>query len=130
MVGLTSAENFFKEIFTAYLKDEIVKTEHPGVFHAVPLGYWETCDARQWGIVENICEKGLRVRSDVSMPIGAELRIRVFCRLGCNFDEFQSLVKISGKEPCWEGGWEAFEYELEWIGPSGHILGVLSFPPG
>ena len=93
----------------------MVKTERSGVFHIVPLGYWETCDARQWGIIGSISEKSLRVRSDVSMPVGAELRIRVFCKLGYDFDQFQTLVEITGKEPCWEGGWEAFEYELEFI---------------
>jgi len=99
----------------AYLKDETVTKERLGVFHTVPLGYWETCDARQWGVIESIGKGGLRVRSDVSMPIGVELRIRVFYRLGCDFDEFQTLVKITGRDPCWEGGWEAFEYEFEFI---------------
>ena len=90
-------------------------TGHSGIFHVAPLGYWETCDACQWGVIENIREKSLRIRSDASMPIGAELGIRVFCRLGCDFDEFETLVKIIGQEPCWEGDWEAFEYEFEFI---------------
>jgi hypothetical protein len=101
--------------FAAYLKDETVKTEHSEVFQIAYLGYWETYDARQWGIIEGITDKSLRVRSDVNMPIGAKLRIRVFRILGLDFDNFQALVKITEKDPCWEGGLEAYEYELEFI---------------
>ena len=93
----------------------MVKTERSGVFHIVPLGYWETCDARQWGIIGSISEKGIRVHSDINMPIGAKLRIRIFRTLGYEFDKFQALVKITGKDLCWKGGSEAYEYELEFI---------------
>ena len=96
-------------------EDETVKTEHSGVFHIVYLGYWETYDARQWGIMGSISEKGIRVHSDINMPIGAKLRIRIFRTLGYEFDKFQALVKITGKDLCWEGGSEAYEYELEFI---------------
>ena len=92
-----------------------MKTEDSGVFQIVYLGYWETYDARQWGIIEGITDKSLRVRSDVNMPIGAKLRIRIFRILGHDFDKFQALVKITEKDPCWEGGLEAYEYELEFI---------------
>jgi hypothetical protein len=109
------AANLCKGRLTAYLEDEMVKTERSGVFHIVPLGYWETCDARQWGIIGSISEKSIRVRSDVNMPIGAKLKIRIFRTLGHDFDGSQALVEITGKEPCWGGGSEAYEYEFEFI---------------
>jgi hypothetical protein len=49
------------------------------------------------------------------MPIGAELKIRIFFSLGYEFDEFQVLARIMGEDLCCEGGWEVYEYELEII---------------
>jgi hypothetical protein len=87
---------------------------------AMPLEYWETCDTRQGGTVLDINENGLSVRSLVDMFVGGELRIRVFFCLGYEFDGFQALTKITGKDLCSEGGWEAYEYELAFVGISEH----------
>jgi hypothetical protein len=81
----------------------------------IPPEYWETCDSRQGGFVVDINENGLYVRSPVNMYIGGELRIRVLFSLGYEFDGFQALARIIGKDLCSEGGWEAYEYELEFI---------------
>ncbi len=85
----------------------------------MPLEYWETCDARQGGVILNINENGLCVRSLVDMYVGGELRIGVFFSLGREFDGFQALVRIIGKDLCCEEGWESYEYKLEFIGISG-----------
>ncbi len=82
------------------------------------LGYWETCDIRQSGVIVDIKENGLCVRSLVDMPIGAELRIRVFISLGNEFSRFEILVKTTGKDLYCEEGWKAYEYELEFVGIS------------
>ena len=82
------------------------------------LEYWETCDSRQGGLVVDIKEDGLCVRSPIDMYIGGELAIRVFFSLGYEFDGFQGLTRIIGKELCSEEGWEVYEYELEFIGIS------------
>jgi len=79
----------------------------------LPLGYWETCDARQCGVVAGIDENGLCVHSSVDMHIGGELSISVFYALGNGFDGFKVLTKIVGKDLCCNEGWEAYEYELE-----------------
>jgi len=50
----------------------------------MPFGYWESCDARHGGVIIDIKENGLCVRSLVDMHIGAELRIRIFFSLGMN----------------------------------------------
>ena len=84
----------------------------------MPLEYWETCDSRQGGLVVDIKENGLCVRSPIDMYIGGELGIRVFFSLGYEFDGFQGLARIIGKELCSEEGWEVYEYELEFIGIS------------
>ncbi len=84
----------------------------------MPLEYWETCDSRQGGLVVDIKENGLCVRSPIDMYIGGELAIRVFFSLGYEFDGFQGLARIIGKDLCSEEGWEVYEYELEFIGIS------------
>ncbi len=84
----------------------------------MPLEYWETCDSRQGGLVVDIKEDGLCVRSPIDMYIGGELAIRVFFSLGYEFDGFQGLARIIGKDLCSEEGWEVYEYELEFIGIS------------
>ena len=81
----------------------------------MPLEYWETCDARQGGGILDVNESGLCVRSLVEMSIGGELRISVFFSRGFEFDGFQALVRIIGKDLCCEEGWETYEYELEFI---------------
>jgi hypothetical protein len=52
------------------------------------------------------------------MYIGGELGIRVFFSLGYEFDGFQGLARIIGKDLCSEEGWQVYEYELEFIGIS------------
>jgi len=82
------------------------------------LEYWETCDSRHGGFVVDIKENGLCVRSPMDMCIGGELGIRVFFSIGYEFDGFQGLTRIIGKDLCSEEGWEVYEYELEFIGIS------------
>ena len=81
----------------------------------MPLEYWETCDSRQGGIIIDINGKGLCVRSPIDMHIGGELGIKIFFYVGYDFDGFQALTKITGKDLCSEEGWEVFEYKLEFI---------------
>jgi len=49
------------------------------------------------------------------MPVGEELRIGIFFSLGDGFDECRILARTTGKELCWIGGREAYEYELELV---------------
>jgi len=81
----------------------------------VSLEYWETCDARQGGVIGDINEKGLLIRSHVNMSVGGELKIKVFFSAGIKFDEFQASVKIIRKDLCCVEGWEAYEYQLEFM---------------
>ncbi len=97
------------------MTDDIQKTHGPRLLHNSPVEYWETCDARQGGLVGPMSENGLYIRSPVSMHIGAELRITLFFSLGDEFDDIQVLARIMEKDLCCEGGWEVYEYELEII---------------
>ena len=84
----------------------------------MPLEYWETCDARQGGVIVDVNECGICVLSFVDMSIGGELRISVFFSLGREFDGFQALTRIIGKDLCCQEGWESYEYKLEFTGIS------------
>ena len=55
----------------------------------VPLEYWETCDARQGGLINQIRESGLCIRSPISKQIGAELR-RV-TMVGDDYDDIDDV---------------------------------------
>jgi hypothetical protein len=79
------------------------------------IEYWETCDARQGGIVGHLSEKGVRICSDVEMSVGGELRISIYFSRGKGFEEFQVLTRIAVRDLCRSGGWAAYEYELEFI---------------
>ncbi len=79
------------------------------------LAYWETFDSRQGGFIVDINENDLCVRSPIDMYVGGELGIRVFFSLGHDFDGFQALTRITGKDLCSEEGWGVYQYELEFI---------------
>ena len=95
------------------MKDETRKIDYLRGFLSPPPEYWETCDARQGGVIGSINEKGLCIRSLVDMYVGRELRIRVFFPLGYKFDDFAALTKIVGKDLCCNEGWETYQYQLE-----------------
>ena len=97
------------------MKDGTKKVEDSSPSHNAPLEYWETCDARQGGFIEDINEKGLCFHSLEDMYIGGEFRIRVFFSCGYEFDGFQVLARIVGKDSFCEEGWEVFKYQLEFI---------------
>ncbi len=78
-----------------------------------PCDYWETCDARQGGVIADINQNGLCVHSIVDMEIGQELRIRISYSLGTAFNEFYVLARIIGKDLCCSEGWETYKYDLE-----------------
>ncbi len=82
------------------------------------LEYWETHDARRGGVIVDINENRLWVRSPVDMHIGAELGISVYFSHGFEFDGFQVLARTAGKDLGCQEGWEVYEYELEFIGIS------------
>lgn len=87
------------------------------------LGYWETIDYRQWGIAEDLTEKGLRIRSHLDMPVGGQMKINVFFCVGNGFRGFPILTRIAKKEfPCIGGFEEGYEYELEFVEISGKEL--------
>jgi hypothetical protein len=97
------------------MKDATEKIDYSEVSHRMPLEYWETYDACQGGVIEDINGKGLLIQSHVNMPMGGELRIKVFFSVGVKFDEFQASVKIVGKGLCCAKGPETYDYKVKFI---------------
>ncbi len=77
--------------------------------------YWETCDGCQGGAIVAIDEEGLCINSPADMPVGGELKIKMFFSIGGIFDEIGLSARIVDKDIRCEGDWEAFEYKLEFI---------------
>jgi hypothetical protein len=94
---------------------EIEKRMASSTLRRTLLEYWETCDARQGGMIGHIDEKNLRIQSPVDMPIGGQLHLKIFFSLGHDFEEFAASARIVGKDLSCQEGWETFEYELEFI---------------
>ncbi len=77
--------------------------------------YWETCDGCQGGAIVTIDEESLCINSPADMPVGGELKIRMFFSVGDIFDEIGVSARIIDKDIRCEGDWEAFQYKLEFI---------------
>jgi hypothetical protein len=67
------------------------------------------------GLVVNVSEIGLLIRSVKNMPIGTELKIAVLFPKGYELANFEVLAKIIRKDPLWEEDWEGYEYGLKFI---------------
>ena len=67
------------------------------------------------GLVVNVSEIGLLIRSVKNMAIGTELIIAVLFPKGYELANFEVLAKIIRKDPLWEEDWEGHEYGLKFI---------------
>jgi hypothetical protein len=67
------------------------------------------------GLVVNLSEIGLLIRSVKNMTIGTELKIAVMFPKEYELANFQVLAKIVRKEPLWEEDWEGYEYGLKFV---------------
>jgi hypothetical protein len=67
------------------------------------------------GLVVNLSEIGLLIRSVKNMAIGTELMIAVMFPKEYELANFQVLAKVVRKEPLWEEDWEGYEYGLRFV---------------
>ena len=84
----------------------------------LPMGYWETEDSCQGGLMGNLSEEGMVIYSIQDMPIGTELRIKVFFRGGSDFDQFRVIGRIVSKGLDSQNGSDGFAYMLTFVSPS------------
>jgi hypothetical protein len=77
------------------------------------------------GLVVNLSEIGLLIRSVKNMTIGTELKIAVMFPKEYELANFQVLAKVVRKEPLWEEDWEGYEYGLKFVQIMGEDLRKL-----
>ncbi len=96
--------------------DKQDRRKYPRFILDLPLEYRTMSAPRaQGGLVVNVSEVGLLIRSIKNMTIGTELKIAVIFPKGYELANFQVLAKIVWKEPLWEEDWEGYEYGLQFI---------------
>jgi hypothetical protein len=92
------------------------RRQYPRFFLDLPLEYLVTNTPRaHGGLVVNVSEIGLLIRSIKNLPIGAELKIVVLFPKEYELTNFEVLAQVVRKEPLWEEDWEGYEYGLKFV---------------
>lgn len=92
------------------------RREYPRFFLDLPLEYLVTNVPRaHGGLVVNVSEIGLLIRSVKNMSIGTELKIAVIFPKEYELANFKVLAKVVRKEPLWEEDWEGYEYGVKFV---------------
>jgi hypothetical protein len=82
----------------------------------LPLEYLVTNTPKaHGGLVVNVSEIGLLIRSVKNLPIGTELKIAVLFPKRYELANFEVLAQIIRKDLLWEEDWEGYEYGLKFI---------------
>jgi len=97
-------------------QDEKDRRQYPRFLLDLPLEYRVmNVPKAHGGLVVNVSEIGLLIRSIKNMLIGTELKIAVLFPKGYELANFEVLTTIIRKEPHWEEDWEGYEYGLKFI---------------
>lgn len=92
------------------------RRQYPRFLLDLPLEYLVTnAPKTHGGLVVNVSEIGLLIRSVKNMPIGTELKIAVLFPKGYELANFEVLAQIIRRDPLWEEDWEGYEYGLRFI---------------
>ncbi len=82
----------------------------------LPLEYLVTnAPKAHGGLVVNVSEIGLLIRSVKNLSIGTELRVAVLFPKEYELANFEVLAKIVRKDLVWEEDWEGYEYGLRFV---------------
>lgn len=97
-------------------QDKKDRRQYPRFLIDLPLEY-RVMDGPKahGGIVVNVSEIGLLIRSVKNMSIGMKLKIAVLFPKGYELANFEVFAEITRKDPCWEEDWEGYEYGLKFI---------------
>jgi hypothetical protein len=92
------------------------RRQYPRILLDLPLEYQAiSIPKAHGGLVVNVSEIGLLIRSVKNMPIGTELRIAVLFPKGYELANFEVVAKVVRKDPLWEEDWEGYEYGIKFI---------------
>ena len=104
----------------AYKDDKIVemsireeRRQHPRFTVRLPLDLWQTPDLVQAGLVTDMSEAGLGIRSTHEIQIGAVVGIRVYLSKGeFSLDSIEGTGRIIWKTAHQEQDWKGYRYGL------------------
>ena len=107
----------FKEDELVRLNSYEEKRQHPRFSVKLPLEFWQTPDAVR-GVVTDMSEIGLGIRSIHEIQISAELNIRVYLpkfyisKGGYSFDNIEGTGRIIWRTAHREQDWEGYRYGM------------------
>ena len=97
-------------------RNEKDRRQYPRFVLDLPLEYRAmSAPKAHGGLVVNLSEIGLLIRSVKNMSIGTELKIAVMFPKEYQLANFQVLAKVVRKEPLWEEDWEGYGYGLKFV---------------
>jgi hypothetical protein len=108
----------FKEDKIVGLSSHEERRHHPRFSVKLPLDFWQTPDVVQGGVVTDMSEAGLGIRSIYEIQIGVELKIRVYLprvhllEEGYRFDSIEGTGRIIWRTAHREQDWEGFRYGM------------------
>jgi hypothetical protein len=95
-------------------ENEKERRQYPRFLLDLPLEYLVmNAPKAHGGLVVNVSENGLLIRSVKNMRIETELKIAVLFPKGYELANFEVLAKVIRKDPVWEEDWEGYEYGLK-----------------
>jgi len=108
----------FKEDEIVELGSFVERRQHPRYSVKLPLDLWQTPDVVQRGVVTDMSEIGLGIRSIHEIQISAGLGIRVYLgrvylsRGEFTFDSIEGTGRIIWRTAHREQGWEGYRYGM------------------
>ena len=89
------------------------RRKHPRFAIELPLEFKGEDGLPRGAVVRNISEGGLLICSIHDMPVGRELKVRVFFVDEYELDQFKATARIAWKDDHSDTDWEGYKYALE-----------------
>jgi hypothetical protein len=103
----------FEEDKIVELSSREERRQHPRFPVRLPLDFWQTPDVVQGGLVTDMSEGGLGIRSTHEIQIGAEVGIRVYLSRGeFSFDSIEGTGRIIWRTAHREQDWKGYRYGM------------------
>ncbi len=91
------------------------RRKHPRFPIELPLEYQEKDGPSHGAVVANLSEGGLLIYCIQDMPVGAELKVRVFFADEYELDRFEADAKVVWKGRHSQTDWKGYKYALEFV---------------
>jgi hypothetical protein len=89
------------------------RRQHPRFSVKLPVDFWQTPDVVQGGLVTDMSEIGLGIRSIHEIQIGAKFKIRVYLsKEEYSFDSIEGIGKIIWRTAHREQDWKGYRYGM------------------